>query len=146
MNDAADRLTLDLSRLDPEGERLEGEIDCLDLDEEFVHPFGGVRYRLTAQLFATELLVRGALEQDFTLVCSRCGRDFDTTIKVADFTESFEIGETTTEIDLSDSLREAVLLELPNYPLCAETCPGIELNQKPPADDRWAALDQLKKD
>ena len=68
-----EKLIIDASRIAPEGEVLEGEVGCVDLDEEFVKPFGGVRYRLTAQLFGTELLVRGDLEQDFDLVCSRCG-------------------------------------------------------------------------
>ena len=81
------KLVIDVSRLDPEGETIEGEVDCVDLDEEFVHPFGGIRYRLDVQLIGTELLVRGHLEQDFELVCSRCGEDFDDTIKVDDFTE-----------------------------------------------------------
>ena len=64
-----EKLTIDVTRLDPEGETLEGEVDCVDLDEEFVKPFGGVRYRLKAQVFGTELLVQGRLEQDFDLVC-----------------------------------------------------------------------------
>ena len=80
-----ERLIIDVARMNPEGEDLVGEVDAIDLEEEFVHPFGGIRYRLTAQLFGTELLVRGHLEQDFSLVCSRCGKDFDTTVKVDDF-------------------------------------------------------------
>ena len=42
------KLLVDVARLDPEGETLEGEVDIIDLDEPFVKPFGGVRYRLTA--------------------------------------------------------------------------------------------------
>ena len=68
------KLVIDVTRLDPSGEELVGEVDCVDLDEPFVKPFGGIRYRLTAQVFGTELLVRGHLEQDFDLVCSRCGK------------------------------------------------------------------------
>lgn len=140
------RLTIDVSRLDPEGETLEGEVDCVDCEEELVHPFGGIRYRLKAQVFGSELLVRGTLEQDFDLVCSRCGRDFDTTVRAAEFAESYEIGENTTEIDLTGDIREAVLLELPNYPLCDENCPGVAVTTDAPADDRWAALDNLGKE
>ena len=138
------RLLIDVSRLDPEGEELEGEVDCVDLDEEFVKPFGGIRYRLSAQVFGTELLVRGHLEQDFTLVCSRCGRDFDDTVKVDDFTTSVEIDEKTQEVDLTDETRECIILSLPTYPVCDEACPGIEQKTEMPEDDRWGALDQLK--
>jgi len=139
------RLIVYAARLDQEGETLEGEVDIIDLDEEFVKPFGGVRYRLTAQLFGTELLVRGHLEQDFDLVCSRCGRDFDTTVKVDDFTVSVELAENQQEVDLTADARESIILTLPTYPVCDEACPGIEQKAaKPQFDDRWGALDGLK--
>ncbi|MBP5791423.1 MAG: hypothetical protein J6W80_04110 [Kiritimatiellae bacterium] len=121
-----ERLEIDVSRLAVEGETLEGEIDIVDVDEEFVKPFGGVRYKLDAQAFGNELLVRGSLEQDFDLVCSKCGRDFDTTVKVPDFTASFEVGEKQSVVDITDEVREAVLLELPAYPECGEDCPGFQ--------------------
>ena len=130
--------------MNPEGEDFEGEIDIIDLEEEFVHPFGGIRYHFTAQLFNTELLVRGRLEQDFTLVCSRCGEDFDTTVKVDDFVQSYEITEKTEFLDLTDDARESIILALPNYPVCDEACPGIEQKVEKPADDRWSALDGLE--
>ena len=136
-------LVIDVSRLDPEGETIEGEVDCVDLDEEFVHPFGGIRYRLDVQLIGTELLVRGHLEQDFELVCSRCGEDFDDTIKVDDFTESYEISENTSEVDLTEDVRESIILTLPSYPVCSEACPGIAQTAEKPADDRWSALDGI---
>ena len=139
------RLLVDVARLKPGGETFEGEVDIIDLDEEFVKPFGGVRYSLTAQLFGAELLVRGRLEQDFDLVCSRCGRDFDTTVKVEDFTVSIEIAENQQEADLTADARESIILTLPTYPVCDEACPGIEQKAaEPPADNRWAALDGLE--
>ncbi len=139
------RLTIDASRVDPEGESLEGEVDCIDLDEEFVKPFGGVRYKLTVQVFGTELLVRGSIEQDFDLVCSRCGESFDDTIKVDDFTASFEIPEKSSEVDLTDEIRESIILNLPTYPVCDESCPGVEQTEEMPSDDRWNVLDSLNK-
>lgn len=138
------RLLVDVSRLDPEGETLEGEVDCIDLDEAFVKPFGGVRYRLDLQVFGTELLVRGHLEQDFDLVCARCGKDFDTTVKVDDYTISYEVDEKDPEVDLTEDLRESIILTLPTYPVCDEACPGIKQKTEMPKDDRWGALDQLK--
>ena len=138
------RLAVDVTRLDPDGEVLEGELFCVDVDEEFVHPFGGVRYRLDVRLFGTELLVRGHLEQDFDLVCSRCGEDFDTTVKVEDFTESYEVGEKIQEVDLTEDIRESIILTLPSYPVCREDCPGIVQKDEKPVDDRWNVLNKLK--
>ena len=145
MEEIETKLVIDASRVDPEGEELEGELDCVDIDEEFVRPFGGVRYRLNVQVFGTELLVRGQLEQDFDLVCSRCGKDFDDTVKVEDFTASFEVTEGSPEVDVTEEVREAVLLELPNFPLCDENCKGIEQKSEILADNRWDALDALTK-
>ena len=143
-DDASTSLVIDLSRLDPEGEQLVGEVDCIDLDEEFVHPFGPVRYDLTASVCGSELLVTGSLEQDFDLVCSRCGGDFDTTIRVSDFLQSYELDEKKREVDLTADIRESIILELPAYPLCREDCPGLQSATERPQDDRWSALDQVK--
>ena len=144
MEEIETKLIIDASRIDPEGEILEGEVDCVDIDEEFVKPFGGIRYRLDVQILGTEMLVRGHLEQDFDLVCSRCGKDFDTTVSTDDFTESYELAENTGDIDITDDIRDAVLLELPNYPLCDENCVGLKTETAMPADDRWSALDLCK--
>ena len=91
-------------------------------------------------------LVRGHLEQDFDLVCSRCGETFDTTIKVDDFTASVEVSEKQDFADLTTDARESIILALPTYPLCDEDCPGIAQKVERPADDRWGALDGLKVD
>ncbi len=121
-----ERLTIDVARLKPGGERIEGEVDAIDIAEDFVHPFGGIRYSLFVQPIGNELLVRGRAEQDFDLVCSRCGKDFDTTIKAEDITTSVPLDDGTDEIDLTDEIRESILLELPNFPLCDENCEGME--------------------
>ena len=144
MNEMDDKLVIDASRVDPEGEEIEGEVNAVELDEEFVKAFGGVRYRLTLQVFGTELLVRGHLEQDFDLVCSRCGKDYDDTINVDDFTISYEISDKSPEVDLTEDVRESIILALPTYPVCAEACPGLRQNVVMPEDDRWGALEGFK--
>ena len=139
-----ERILIDVARLSEEGESFSGEADIVDLDEEFVRPFGGVRYALEAKVYGAELLVKGRLEQDFDLVCSRCGRDFDTTVKVEDFVFSAEIGEKTEFIDLTNDARECIILALPTYPVCDEDCPGIEQKRESAPDGRWSALDGVK--
>ena len=138
-------LVIDVARLKSDGESFEGEVDIVDIDEEFVKPFGGVRYNLTAQIFGREFLVRGRLEQDFDLVCSRCGKDFDDTIKVEDFTFSVELDDKSQFVDLTNEARESIILALPTYPVCDETCPGVEQTVEMPSDDRWNVLDSLNK-
>jgi uncharacterized protein len=61
------------------------------------------------------------------------------------------------EIDLGDAVREALILAMPEFPLCRDDCRGLcarcgaDLNQgecrcSPPADPRWGALQALRND
>lgn len=152
-----DTLAIDVSRLDRDGEEVEGVLDdaVLDLHDEYLRPFAGIRYRLSVQLAGRELLARGELEQDFEAVCSRCGADFDFTVTVPDFLASFETDEKTEIVDLTDELRQSIILALPTYPVCRADCRGVcstcgkNLNEGPCAcvheerDGRWGALDAL---
>ena len=57
----------------------------------------------------------------------------------------FEIDEKNAEVDLTEELRESIILALPTYPVCSETCPGVERKDEMPSDDRWNVLDNLNK-
>ena len=153
-------MLIDVARMSSDGDAYSGVLDdsVLELDDEFVKPFAGVRYDLFAQMAGRELLVRGTLEQDFEAVCSRCGRDFDFTVKVPDFTVSVEVDDKTEYVDLTDEARQSIILALPTYPVCRPDCLGVctlcgkNLNEGPckckreETDDRWGALEGLKID
>lgn len=139
-----ERILIDVARLGKNGGEFSGEADIVDIDEEFVRPFGGVRYSFSVRIFGAELLVKGRLEQDFDLVCCRCGKDFDTTVKVEDFVVSVETDEKTEFVDLTNDVRECIILALPSFPVCEESCPGIVREPEKAPDDRWCALDGLK--
>ena len=152
-----EKLVIDVSRLNDEGEDFEGVLDdaVLECDGELLRPFGGIRYEVFVQLTGRELLVRGTLAQDFDAVCSRCGGDFDFTVTVSDFTVSFETNEKTETVDLTDEVRQSIIRALPTDPVCRTACRGVcakcgkNLNEGPCActqaepDDRWGALDKL---
>ena len=155
-----DKLLIDVSRLDKDGEDFEGVLDdaVLEMDGDLLRPFAGIRYSLFAQLLGRELLVRGTLEQDFDAVCSRCGGDFDFTATVPDFTVSLETDEHTEYADLTDEVRQSIILALPTYPVCRPECLGVcpscgkNLNEgscgckREETDDRWGALEGLRID
>lgn len=153
------RLIVDVARLDKGGEWYEGETapDLLDLGEsEFVSPVGGMCYALKIEIIGTELLVRGAVRQRLTCICSRCAVSFETEAVDPEFVTSLEINDATDFVDLTEEVREAIILALPRYPVCRETCRGLcmkcgaDLNKKActcretGGDDRWAALEALK--
>ena len=136
-----------LSSIGKDGEELSGVLDdsIYGIEDEFLRPFAGLRYELGVQLFGSELLVRGRIEQDFEAACSRCGKDFDFTVKVPDFATSIAVDEKKEYIDLTAELRESILLNLSTYPVCREDCPGIEKMEKETPDSRWDVLDNLRK-
>jgi len=154
-------LIVDVARLDEGGEWYKGETgpDLLDIGEsEIVTPVGGMVYSLRAEALGKELLVRGEVRQRLRCVCSRCAAAFETEAVEPDFVCSVEINELTDFVDLTEEVREAIILALPRYPVCREDCQGLcmacgaNLNttvcscRKKGKDDRWAALDALKTD
>ena len=152
------RLIVDIARLDKGGERYRGELPAgiLELDgNEILKPVGGIVYDLSCQLLGSELLVRGALRQRLKCVCVRCAADFETEAAEGEFVVSVEIPDGSDFTDLTEEVREAIILALPGYPVCREDCKGlcatcgVNLNvtecacHKAGRDNRWAALDTL---
>ena len=152
------RLIVDVARLDDGGERYVGELaeEVLDLgDSELLAPAGGIAYNLFVQPLGTELLVRGTLKQRLRCVCVRCAADFADEATDDAFTTSVEFPAGTDFLDLTEEVREAIILTLPGYPVCREDCKGLcmtcgaNLNKtdcdchKAGRDNRWAALDTL---
>jgi uncharacterized metal-binding protein YceD (DUF177 family) len=152
-------LIVDVARLTAGGEWYRGETppEILDLGEsELFRPLGGIVYALFIQALGTELLVRGTLSLRLECVCSRCAGAFESEVAEPEFVASFEISEATEFLDLTEEVREAIILALPRYPVCREACRGLcltcgaNLNKRACAcrktgrDDRWSALDALK--
>ena len=123
-----ERLIVDVARLDREGEKYSGELvpEALDYgDDEYLKPIGGMRYDLFIEDLQHELLVRGRVSQTIQCVCSRCGEDFVREVEIPDFVCSIEINDRTDFVDLTEELREAIILTFPAYPVCRETCKGL---------------------
>ena len=95
-------------------------------------------------------------------LCRRCLQPVAGTVlaQVRELFESTPVEDETyplahDQIDLEPMAREAVVLELPQAPLCKEDCRGLcatcgaDLNEgdcpcEAPVDPRWAALDELR--
>ncbi len=155
---ASPGLVIDVARLGRDGERFAGEIPAealgYDPSDLLFQPAGGLRYDLFVQLIGGELLVRGKVSEAFTCVCVRCGRDFPWTASDGEVAFSLEV--TAEEFaDLTEELRECIILSFPSNPLCSADCKGLcprcgaDLNKgkcscKPLGGDfRWGGLDAL---
>ncbi len=153
-------MIIDLARLKPGGEMIEGEdpSSILELEPgsvaEILTP---IHYSLLVELLPGELVVRGSLSCRAAFGCGRCAKRFETPIRVADFLRVREYRELTEAMDLTPDMREDMILALPNYPVCSPGCRGLcpqcgaDWNEKtcscrPPGENQtWDALDQLKK-
>ena len=106
-----------------------GEVDAamLALDEGGLHCAGPVRYELSAQLFDRELVVLGSASVPFRMRCDRCLQEFDYTVRVDNLALSFEVQDDPA-IDITDELREELILALPAYPKCELSGKECQIN------------------
>ena len=118
------------------------------------------------------VLVSGTVAGPVEGECGRCLRPVTDTVIVSlqelyayehsateETTEEDEVGRLQGDLlDLEPALRDAVVLALPNSPLCRENCPGlcpecgVHRDELPAdhthgqVDPRWAALTQFKEE
>jgi uncharacterized protein len=116
-------------------------------------------YDLTFIKDDKDILVTGSLDATFSLECGRCLERFQMKVDLAEYEAEVPIEKETT-MDLTDLVREDILLTLPNFPRCEDgnvdprDCPAEGkfeprdeplVNEEPGADGGvWNALDQLK--
>ena len=151
-------MIIDVAQIPPEGRRFAGEDpgSILEMqDESNLQVEGAVRYDLTVQVVSDEFIVKGTLNVDASFKCSRCTESFSLTVEEKCFECVRELDDGSESVDLTDEMREAILLAFPSYPVCRPDCRGLcsqcgaDLNRmrcecRPPADLRWGVLDDFK--
>ncbi|MFH1066859.1 MAG: DUF177 domain-containing protein, partial [bacterium] len=115
-----------------------------------------VEYRFFVQMIGTECLATGSLEAHMLVPCARCLEPMPLNIRVGDFQHSYPVAETES-IDLTQDIREDILLNLPLAPRCQLDkdfrCPLTGVVHKEAADEFaarnrelvWGALKNLEK-
>jgi uncharacterized protein len=157
--------TVELLRQRGNRRAVETVLDPADLDVEDERITGPVDVRLSLESTLDGIEVAGAVTVPWADECRRCLRAV-VGVATADVHELFQervVDPDAFEIegdqlDLAPMVRELVLLELPDAPLCRPDCAGIcpvcgaDRNEAPcdcdttVRDERWAALDQLRTD
>ena len=119
-----------------------------------------VQYDLEAEMVDDAMLVRGRLSAELECECVRCLKPFTRPLELPELTLHLPLtGEDAVTIDndnvdLTPYLREDMILEFPQHPLCKPDCAGlkkIDKNQAPKTGDEpesaasaWAELNKLK--
>ncbi len=140
---------------------MRGELDGALLElaaSDGVESVGTICYDLLARRVGDELLVRGDVQCCLELTCCRCAVFFSTNCGDSSFLRAFPLGPESDVVELAEELREAVVLNVPFYPVCGHGCRGLcsrcgkNWNEGPceceaPRDPSpWLALDGLNLD
>jgi uncharacterized metal-binding protein YceD (DUF177 family) len=142
-----------INQIPPEGKRLEGEESSgiLELHEGNPRPTGPIHYVLDVGMSDGGVFATGSLKVDLECQCVSCLEPFRYPVSVDDFACQVEITGRET-VDLTDPIREDILLALPPHPHCdwngERDCKGAfhraaESDQSSDTREVWGALDQL---
>lgn len=147
-----------VARIPEEGSEYTGQEpgSVMNVDgDQFIRNPQAMEYSLYAQRVSDELVVRGKLEVGVDLQCARCSEFFSTTVTVSDFLRAYPAPDGTDSVDITDDLREEILLHVPGFAVCGEECKGrcpscgIDLNKgsceckAEEGPSAWSALDGL---
>jgi len=146
-------------RIPEEGKDIEGEepSEVLALEKDAgTEARGSVQYDLHAQCVGKELIVTGSVGVDASFTCARCAVEFPKRVEDHSFFCEKEVENLHETLDLTDEVRETIILAFPNYPICGESCRGlcprcgVNLNRekcgcKPQETGRWSAFSGLDK-
>ena len=129
--------------------------------DELIRPAEFLEHDLQAEWMEDSVLVRGSLRLVLHCECARCLKPFDFVVDMPEWAAHLALeGEdpvpvTGDAVDLTPQIREDILLQLPQRPLCEPECRGLsnppagsQTGSKaaggPEAPSPWAELDKLK--
>ena len=151
-------MIIEIPKVSEQGSQYEGEEDSsiLGLEKDrLVRVDGPIIYDFFVQKVSQELLVQGRLSVKVFLCCSKCADFFSTTIQDLSFLRAYALSEELETIDLTEDIREDILLKIPTFFTCSSDCKGLcplcgkNLNEetcdcraKKPGTT-WTALDKL---
>jgi uncharacterized protein len=159
---AAGQLVFQVLDLPAEGMALQGEVAFADLEIEadgvFAFP-APLRYDLTVAPVQDGVLVRGRLEAEVERACDRCLETATVSLAVPDVCHHLE-HVAGSVVDLTESVREDILLSFPQAWICRPDCRGLcphcggnrnesdcgceRADAETDADAPWRALDDLR--
>jgi len=136
---------------------------ALNLDDPRLVPGTEITVEVQCESLSDGIVVNGRIEAEIHSECRRCLQPVGSVLDIEVHelyqlvvTDPDAFGIQNDQIDLAPMVRETVLIELPDAPLCridcAGLCPtcGIDLNREkcgcaaPVIDARWAALDAIR--
>jgi len=131
-------------------------------DSELLSCRSEIKYELHAALVNNGILLTGSASTEIQLECGRCLKKFKQKVKAGEICHFYEKVK-TQELNVTEDIREDILIALPSTYLCGKNCKGLchkcgtDLNKAecsctedespeeyPPEESPWSALDKLK--
>jgi uncharacterized protein len=157
-------LVVNLRHLEEHDVILRGELPVAELDldthDEMIRVTRPLRHEFEVQMLDRSLLLHGWLRLMLECRCVRCLKPFEREMELNPWTCHLPLeGEEQVPVvndcaDLTPYVREDMLLELPQHPLCKPDCRGFEKITAGNAQNTggkeelipstWAELDKLK--
>jgi uncharacterized protein len=157
-------LTVNLRHLENRNLVLRGELSLAELDldvrDELIRVAQPVEYDLEIEKLDDSVLVQGEIRVTLECECVRCLKKFAQEIELNPWTLHLPLeGEEKVFVDndcvdLTPFVREDILLEFPQHPLCRTDCAGLNKKSSGRAKKNagtaqakpsvWAKLDKLK--
>ena len=159
-------ITVNIRHLEAHNVQLEGALAAKELDierpDEVIRVTHPLEYKLEVQQIENGLLVQGRLHLPLDCECVRCLKPFrydlvlDPWTSLLSFTGEEAVTINNDVVDLTPYVREDILLEFPQHPLCQPECRGLP---KPSAEKKkradaagqtetgsstWSELNKLK--
>ena len=157
---------VNLRHLEPDNLRLIGEIPAAELDidprDEVIQVRQPLKYELEVQEVEDGLLVQGELFLNLNCQCVRCLKAFQYPLALRGWASHVPLeGDDAAPVandcvDLTPVVREDILLEFPQHPLCDRECGGLPraamgttrnhrgAGQPAAGSSAWAELNKLK--
>ena len=159
-------LQVNLRHLEEHPIRLQGELAPAGLDietrDQIIQLGGPLSYDLEVQKMESGLLVQGQLRLPLRCQCVRCLKSFEYILELHQWASLLPFqGEDAVKVindcvDLTPIIREDILLEFPQHPLCDVNCRGLRnasvgksktfsnIGQADAGSPAWNELNKLK--
>jgi len=128
-------LFINLRHLEAHNVRLQGELSVEELDvetgDEIIQVKGPLKHDLEVQKVEDGLLVQGELKLLLQCECVRCLKSIPLLLRLENWARHLPLeGDERVPVvndcvDLTPYLREDILLECPQHPLCDPDCRGL---------------------
>ena len=120
------QMKIAVNRIPSEGLHEEGRYDpsMMDIERFDVHPADAVTVSAFFTKADTEVVVQAEITCPVELCCARCLEPFERPLKTSGM-YSYEIGAPTDVIDITEDVRQEIILAYPMVPVCREACKGL---------------------